>query len=346
MTSLSRSGGRGNKQGGQGQPDHTAADYYFDSYAHFGIHEEMLKDTVRTRTYQQAIQQNSQLIRGKIVLDVGCGTGILSMFAAQAGAAHVYGIEMSAIADQAQEIIADNGFSNAITIIKGKVEEISLPVEKVDVIISEWMGYFLLYESMLDTVLFARDRWLAPGGALLPDKASLYLCAIEDAEYKHEKIDYWDNVYGLNFSSIRRLAMAEPLVDVVEPDQVATDACEVLTLDLNTMAKTDATFQVPFRLTARRNDYLHAIVAYFTVWFSACHKPLSIPTSPSVRRTHWKQTVLYLEDEITVCQDEQVTGQLSCTPNKSNPRDLDIAVDYECNGARGNWQRHQTFRMR
>lgn len=55
---------------------------------------------------------------------------------------------------------------------------------QVDVIISEWMGYFLLYESMLDTVLFARDRWLAPGGALLPDKASLYVCAIEDAEYK------------------------------------------------------------------------------------------------------------------------------------------------------------------
>ena len=46
------------------------------------------------------------------------------------------------------------------------------------------MGYFLLYESMLDTVLFARDRWLAPGGALLPDKASLWLLAIEDAEYK------------------------------------------------------------------------------------------------------------------------------------------------------------------
>lgn len=59
-----------------------------------------------------------------------------------------------------------------------------LQLVQVDVIISEWMGYFLLYESMLDTVLFARDRWLAPGGALLPDKASLYLCAIEDAEYK------------------------------------------------------------------------------------------------------------------------------------------------------------------
>ncbi len=51
-----------------------------------------------------------------------------------------------------------------ITIIKGKVEEITLPVEHVDIIISEWMGYFLLYESMFDTVIFAREKWLRKGG--------------------------------------------------------------------------------------------------------------------------------------------------------------------------------------
>lgn len=51
-------------------------------------------------------------------------------------------------------------FVLVITLIKGKIEEIELPVEQVDIIISEWMGYCLLYESMLDTVLFARDKWL------------------------------------------------------------------------------------------------------------------------------------------------------------------------------------------
>ena len=65
---------------------------------------------------------------------------------------------------------------------------------QVDIIISEWMGYFLPYESMLDTVLVARDRWLAPGGLLFPDKASLFLVAIEDADYKREKMGFWDNV--------------------------------------------------------------------------------------------------------------------------------------------------------
>jgi protein arginine N-methyltransferase 1 len=60
------------------------------------------------------------------------------------------------------------------------MEEVVLPVEHVDIIISEWMGYFLLYESMLDSVLWARDRYLVPGGKMLPDKAIMYVAAIED----------------------------------------------------------------------------------------------------------------------------------------------------------------------
>ena len=78
----------------------TSKDYYFDSYSHHGIHEEMLKDEVRTRTYQMAILNNSHLFRNKVVLDVGCGTAILSMFAVQAGAAVVYAVDCSSIIHQ------------------------------------------------------------------------------------------------------------------------------------------------------------------------------------------------------------------------------------------------------
>jgi hypothetical protein len=132
-----------------GTTEMTAADYYADSYSHYGIHEEMLKDEIRTRTYMNAILRNGHLFKDKIVLDVGCGTGILSLFAAKAGAAHVYGIDMSAIAEAAQTIVADNGYSDKVTIIRGKMEEVALPVEKVDIIISEWMG-----ESWVESFLF------------------------------------------------------------------------------------------------------------------------------------------------------------------------------------------------
>jgi protein arginine N-methyltransferase 1 len=67
---------------------------------------------------------------------------------------------MSNIIHQARVIVNDNNLSDKVTLIQGKMEEVVLPVDKVDIIISEWMGYFLLYESMLDTVLVARDKYL------------------------------------------------------------------------------------------------------------------------------------------------------------------------------------------
>ena len=160
-------------------------DYYFGSYSHFYIHEEMLKDKVRTSTYMRAIENNPEDFKDKIVLDIGAGTGILSIFAARSGAKHVYAVENAEIALFAQEIIKKNGLQDKITILKGKMEEIELPVKEVDIIISEWMGYFLLYESMLDSILFARDKYLnKETGKLLPDKATIYLAAIEDESYK------------------------------------------------------------------------------------------------------------------------------------------------------------------
>jgi protein arginine N-methyltransferase 1 len=95
---------------------------------------------------------------------------------------------MSTIIEKAREIVAVNGMSDKITLLQGKMEEVELPYEKVDIIISEWMGYFLLYESMLDTVLYARDKYLAPNGLIFPDKATIFMAGIEDGEYKDEKI--------------------------------------------------------------------------------------------------------------------------------------------------------------
>merc|ERR1719319_1559150 len=143
---------------------------------------------------------------------LACSTGIPSMFAAKAGAKMVIGVDMSGIVEQAKQIIANNGLSDKITIIRGKIEEITLPdgIEKVDIIISEWMGYCLFYESMLDTVLYARDKWLAPNGMLFPDRATLFVSAIEDRQYKEDKINFWDNVYGFDMSCIRNVAVHEP----------------------------------------------------------------------------------------------------------------------------------------
>ncbi|KAK4343384.1 hypothetical protein RND71_036478 [Anisodus tanguticus] len=326
--------------------DKTSSDYYFDSYSHFGIHEEMLKDVVRTKTYQNVIYKNSFLFKDKVVLDVGAGTGILSLFCAKVGAKHVYAIECSSMADMAQEIVKHNGFSDVITIIKGKVEEIDLPVPQVDIIISEWMGYFLLYENMLDTVLYARDKWLVKDGLVLPDKASLCLTAIEDADYKEDKIEFWNSVYGFDMSCIRKQAMMEPLVDTVDQNQIVTNCQLLKTMDISKMTSGDASFTAPFKLVAERDDYIHAFVAYFDVSFTRCHKLMGFSTGPKSRGTHWKQTVLYLEDVISVCQGEAVVGSMTVAPNRKNPRDVDIMLKYSLNGRHCIVSRTQYYRMR
>lgn len=269
-------------------------------------------------------------------------------FAVKAGAKHVIGVDMSSIIEKAREIVEANGMTSKITLLQGKMEEVQLPFPKVDIIISEWMGYFLLYESMLDTVLYARDTYLVPGGKIFPDRATMYLAAIEDGEYKDDKIgckaplscwslgcrnlmlsSVWDNVWGFDYSPMKEIALTEPLVDNVEMKAVVSDPCPILTLDLYTVKSSDLSFKAPFSLPARRNDFVHALIAWFDIDFTACHKPISFSTGPHAKYTHWKQTVFYLRDVLTVEEGEVVTGELENRPNDKNPRDLDIGISYK-----------------
>lgn len=322
------------------------SDYYFDSYSHHGIHEEMLKDEVRTSSYRNAILQNRHLFKDKVVLDVGCGTGILSMFAAKAGAKLVIGVDNSGIIEHAKQIVKDNNFSDRIVLLRGTMETVELPVQTVDIIVSEWMGYFLLYESMLDTVLFARDRYLVEGGLIFPDRTTLNLVAIEDAEYKDQKIGFWDDVYGFNYSSLKTTVLKEPLVDIVDAKHVVSSKQVILDIDLKTVTKQDLVFDTPFELKIERKDFVHAFVAWFDVYFEACHKTIMFSTGPASKYTHWKQTVFYTMEDLICEEGDLVTGKICCRPNLENNRNLDISLDWRHINEQGPSKMYvQSFRM-
>jgi predicted RNA methylase len=121
-------------------------DDYFASYGDLETHELMLKDAPRLAAYAAAVEANASFIRGRAVLDVGAGTGILSLLCARAGARAVYAVEASPMAEHLRDIVERNGFAGVITVLQSVMEETALP-EQVDVVISEWMGFHLLHEA-------------------------------------------------------------------------------------------------------------------------------------------------------------------------------------------------------
>ena len=116
-------------------------DGYFTSYDSVEVHRLMIQDKARTDAYRDAILNNPQYFKDKTVMDIGAGTGILSLFAKQAGAKKVYAVEASPLADVLKEIVKLNDEEGVIEVVHGKAEEVDIE-GKVDIIISEWMGYW------------------------------------------------------------------------------------------------------------------------------------------------------------------------------------------------------------
>lgn len=304
---------------------------YFQSYDHFDIHREMLQDKTRTLAYKNAVVQNPSVFKDKVVLDVGCGSGILSMIAAKAGAKKVYAVEKSEIVTSAIANIFENGFQDKIKVLHSNVEEIDLP-EKVDIIISEWMGYFLLYESMLDSVLQAAGKWLNPGGVLLPNQCKIYLCASNCSQIYDKYVDYWQDVYGFKMSCMKSSVVKEATVLDVPATSIVTNSAKVFDLQITKDSnQKQLDFKQKFALTSNADDKIRFIVGYFDVDFNLSETSINLPTCPvkkGERSTHWKQTVFFLPQPLTVKAGEIIEGEIYCRKNPNDPRSLLIDMEF------------------
>lgn len=203
----------------------------------------------------------------QVVLDVGCGTGILSLFAARAGARLVLAVDCADIANLAADVVKQNRFGHIIKVYHAKIETVELPVQRVDIIISEWMGYCLMFESMLDSVLFARDKWLKRDGLMFPDHCALYVAGISCNKLYHNTTQFWSNVWDFDMSVMRRLSLSEGRIMTVTPEHVATDVFQLRRFNLHTIKRDDLRISVPFRLKMNRDDQIHGLSTHFTVEF-------------------------------------------------------------------------------
>lgn len=263
--------------------------HYFASYASNDIHQTMIEDSVRTLSYAKFLlsPRNASLIKGKTVMDVGCGSGILSLFCARAGAKRVIAIDASDVAHRAKANIEANGWDHVVKVHKGKLEDIGSELREyegqVDLLVSEWMGYFLLYESMLPSVLIARDRYLNPRtGTLAPSHCRMLLSAVSDQALLHQRINFWEDIHGFTMPAMRKGLEDEAYTEGLSNDKVVATTVPIYDLPLQQMQATQPSFVSPFTLEVHEPTTVHGFLSWFDTWFIPADRHPALPGSGSV----------------------------------------------------------------
>uniref|UniRef100_A0A6I8SAZ1 Histone-arginine methyltransferase CARM1 n=1 Tax=Xenopus tropicalis TaxID=8364 RepID=A0A6I8SAZ1_XENTR len=291
--------------------EESSAVQYFQFYGYLSQQQNMMQDYVRTGTYQRAILQNHTDFKDKVVLDVGCGSGILSFFAVQAGARKVYAVEASTMAQHAELLVKSNNLTDRIVVIPGKVEETALP-EQVDIIISEPMGYMLFNERMLESYLHAK-KFLKPNGNMFPTIGDVHLAPFTDEQLYMEqftKANFWyqPSFHGVDLSALRGAAVDEyfkqPVVD---------------TFDIRILMAKSVKYTVNF-LDAKEAD-LHRM----TVWLS---------TAPTEPLTHWYQVRCLLQSPLFTKAGDTLTGTALLIANKRQSYDISIVAQVDQTGSK------------
>jgi type I protein arginine methyltransferase len=283
-------------------------------YAEIEVHRTMICDRVRTEAFQRAI--GSVVRPGDIVLDVGAGSGILSLFAARAGAARVYAVERTSVAVLAQDLAAANGVADIVRVIHGDVMDVELP-ERVDVIVSEWLGGFGIDEGMLVPVIAARDRWLKPGGTMIPRSVTAWTALVYDRYLGETMGSLRDNPYGLTFEALVEMTVNEISYSGTfrhltrddrrsEPGRLWTTDADAIPLEqAQAPQEAETLLQVVERGTANA----------LALWFSAeLAAGTSLSVGPDDPPTHWGMTTAPLRSPVELAPGVVVRARIRNAP--------------------------------
>jgi len=195
-----------------------------------------------------------------VVLDIGTGPGIMALLACRFGARKVYAIEPEPIIQVAREIAASNGFAGQIEFIEGFSTQVSLP-ERVDVVVSDLNGTLPWFQQHLRAVADARQRFLAPGGAMIPEKQTVWLGVVESPQAYSEHAKAWETGHGFEMHAARDIAInTRQMVRLRPEDLLAAPQCGVV-LDFMHVEGPDSRADATFVIT--RPGVGHGVLVWF-----------------------------------------------------------------------------------
>jgi SAM-dependent methyltransferase len=298
------------------------------SYNYVQGQHSMALDLRRNEAYAHALAQ--VITPESVVLDVGAGLGIHGLLAAKLGAKRVYLVEPEDIIAVAKEIAASNGLADRVTCLKGLIENLELP-EPVDIITSVFTGNFLLEEDLLPSLFHARDRYLKPGGILLPQAGIMEAVPVCAPELYQANLEVWSEPHlGLDHSVARSYVSQSILFYPKEIDKALylAEPLELFALDFH--QATDTNCQVSIDYTMTESGLCHG----WAGWFKMQLGDNWLSTAPHEPPLHWGSAFLPLDPPLAVKAGDQVTFTLQRPPY------ADWSWTVETAGAK---QSHSTF---
>ncbi len=290
------------------------------------IHRRMLQDRVRCETYRKAIYK--AVTPDSVVLDIGAGTGILSLFAVKAGAKKVYAVERTRTAEIARQLTKINGFDDCLEVIQEEIETVKLP-EQVDIIVSEMMAQLGVDENMLYPLLTARDRWLKPSGKMLPELVSTWMVPIEDRELE-KNLDFWKSrPYGLDLSLMAKgQAYYGKEVKNITKANFLSSPLKLWDVNMLELPIDEALnpLQSSISFPVIKEGKFSALAGWFSAKFD---DKLVLTNALDASDTHWNIGKFSIDQALKVYPGMQISLEFTCEPVGSNNTHLKWSVRVE-----------------